>query len=210
MFHIHTLEGDNYDIALESLLHRKDVKRKESAGRPRKFIVDDHENINQDTAHEHRPFSPAIRAYMESVKTANEFQQIFHAYQIMNRPVKTISPKTGILDSLAIFRREKVSHFPVVSGDSRIIGILSDRDVYKHLTSEHCRTDNSELIEKIMAREVITASSVTDIRRIAQVMFTEHIGSMPIIDDNKKLTGIITRSDILHALINHPTLKLWA
>ncbi len=60
-----------------------------------------------------------------------------------------------------------------------------------------------------MVREVITASRFTDIRRIAKVMFDEHIGSMPVLDDNRKLEGIISRSDILHALVNYPPLKLW-
>lgn len=100
---------------------------------------------------------------------------------------------------------------PVVSGEKNIEGIVSDIDLLKRLiiTDDKITNQTDEIIKDIMVREVVTASRVTDIRRIAMVMFTMHIGTMPILDDDKNLVGIITRSDILHALITCPPLKLW-
>jgi CBS-domain-containing membrane protein len=60
-----------------------------------------------------------------------------------------------------------------------------------------------------MTTRVLTASPNTEIRQIAQVLFDEHIGTMPIIDEREHLIGLITRSDILQALIKPAPLDLW-
>ncbi|MBS10296.1 MAG: hypothetical protein CME19_01670 [Gemmatimonadetes bacterium] len=46
-----------------------------------------------------------------------------------------------------------------------------------------------------------TAGPDTDIAQIARVLYEEHVGSLPIIDDSKNLVGMITRSDIFKAIV---------
>lgn len=209
MFHIHTLSGDNYDITLESLLHRKDVHDISKKSPVRKFINGEMRgDVNSGTGH---TLSYAEKRYRESMNIRNELEPVFHAYQIMNSPVKTTTPETKITEAWKSFKSSGICHMPVISGDGRIIGIVSDRDLLRHLliSDDMIINRTDEVIGNIMTREVVTASRVTDIRRIARVMFQEHIGCMPILDDEKHLEGIITRSDILHAIINIPQLKLW-
>jgi acetoin utilization protein AcuB len=49
----------------------------------------------------------------------------------------------------------------------------------------------------------------TLIREIVRVMFRERVGAMPIVNDTGRLKGIITRSDILRALMRHTALELY-
>ena len=100
---------------------------------------------------------------------------------------------------------------PVISKENKIIGILSDRDILKCLCILECSENNiaDKKVTEIMTRKVITAGKLTDIRRIAKAMFENHVGTMPIVEDSGELAGIITRSDILYALVNYPPLSLW-
>lgn len=209
MFHIHTLNGDHFDISLESLLHRKDIHDVDKKNPVRKFINGDREKEGYSGSG--CSLSYAEKSYREAVNIKNELEPVFHACQIMSSPVKTISPEMKVAEAWNYFKSSGVCHMPVLSGEGRIVGIVSDRDLLKSLVIEHDSVISStdRAISDIMAREVITASRLTDIRRIASVMFDRHIGSMPILDEEKKLAGIITRSDILHALVNYPPLKLW-
>jgi len=59
-----------------------------------------------------------------------------------------------------------------------------------------------------MTPEVLTASTDTDIRYIARLFVERRIGAMPIVRNNK-LAGIITRSDILSAVMRHFNLEIW-
>jgi len=209
MFHIHTLNGDHFDLTLEALLHRKDVKNVGGKNRVRKFIDGERRSDSYDGRG--RTFTYAEKSYREAVNIKNELEPLFHAYQIMSSPVKTVKPEMKIIEVWDLFKISEIYHAPVVNAEGRIIGIVSDRDLLKALIIENGRVVNRTegVISDIMEREVITSGRFTDIRRIAKVMFDEHIGSMPILDDNRKLEGIITRSDILHALVNYPPLKMW-
>lgn len=209
MFHIHTLNGDHFDISLEALLHRKEVQDVGKKNRVRKFIDGELERDVYSSG-EHS-LTYAEKSYRESVNIKNVLEPLFHAYQIMSSPVKTINPEMKITEAWIWCKSAGVYHIPVVSSEGKITGIVSDRDLLKSLLIENDTVVNrtDEIIADIMVKEVITAGRLTDIRRIAKVMFDEHIGSMPILDDNRKLAGIITRSDILHALVNYPPLKLW-
>ena len=61
-----------------------------------------------------------------------------------------------------------------------------------------------------MSKEVITSDPVSDIRRIAQVMQQYKLHAVPIVDEQDALIGIVSRSDILRALINDPPLNIWS
>lgn len=209
MFHIHTLNGVHFDLTLEALLHRKDVKNVDGKNRVRKFINGERGSDSYSGAG--HTLTYAEKSYRDALNIKNEREPLFHAYQIMSSPVKTVTPEMKIVEVWNLFKSSGIYHAPVITGDNKIDGIVSDRDLLKSLIIENDRVVNRTegIISDIMVREVITASRFTDIRRIAKVMFDEHIGSMPILDDNRKLEGIITRSDILHALVNYPPLKLW-
>lgn len=209
MFFIHTLEGLYRDLSLEELVHRAEVHGVYSGSRARRLIRG--EGYGEKTGGGGYPMSYAERSYREAVNVRNELEPIFHAWQIMSSPVKTISPEMKITDLWEYSKHEGICHFPVVSPGNKLLGIISDRDILKRLiiTGGSVTNATDETVREIMVREVITANRLTDIRRIAMVMFSTHTGSMPILDDDKNLAGIITRSDILHALINYPPLKLW-
>ncbi len=209
MFFIHTLEGLYRDLTLEALIHKTNVSGVTSNSRTRKLLRG--ESDSHGNTPEGRTMSYAEKSYRQAVNIKNELEPIFHAYQIMSSPVKTLQPGMKITDAWALFNREKVHHMPVVNNAKNIEGIVSVIDLLKRLiiTDDKISNQTDEIISDIMIKEVVTASRVTDIRRIAMVMFTMHIGTMPILDDDKNLIGIITRSDILHAMITYPPLKLW-
>lgn len=61
-----------------------------------------------------------------------------------------------------------------------------------------------------MAKEVITADPISDIRRVAQVMQEYHLSGVPIVNDQDSLMGIVSRSDMLRAVTNDPPLNMWS
>lgn len=209
MFFIHTLEGLYRDMSLEELIHKAEIHGIQRGSRTRRIIRGHDSGERYGSAAQ--SLSYAEKSYRESINLKNEFEPLLHAWQIMSSPVRTINPAMRITDAWNISKHEGICHFPVVSDDKKLEGIISDRDILKRLLISDDRIINrtDETVADIMIREVITANRMTDIRRIALVMFSAHVGSMPILDDDRELAGIITRSDILHALINYPPLKLW-
>ncbi|MFH0974795.1 MAG: CBS domain-containing protein [Spirochaetota bacterium] len=210
MFHIQGLDGIQYNIPLEDLRIREKVYGLEKTNTARKII--DGKADQQEKHGSHDNLSHAVKAYKEAIKITSDREPILHAYTIMKSPVLTLDPEMTIEEAWKFFKAKGVGHMPVLSKEKKIIGILSDRDILRCLCVIDC--DESDIARKTvmekMTRKVITSGRLTDIRRIAKAMFENHIGAMPIIEEpSGELTGIITRSDILYALINYPPLSLW-
>ncbi len=61
-----------------------------------------------------------------------------------------------------------------------------------------------------MKDHVLSASADTDARYIARLFVEQRIGALPMMNDQQRLAGMITRSDILKAVMIHFDLSLWS
>lgn len=105
---------------------------------------------------------------------------------------------------------ESIRHLPVVE-KGKVIGIVSDRDLYKALgpksnssaIEETTGTNTTELhvvpkkVRHIMRRGVITVKRGTSAADAAALMADNRIGALPVVDKDNKLVGILSATDIL-------------
>lgn len=149
-----------------------------------------------------RPFRAAANPYEKLNDESQHRQPAIRASQIMSSPVVSLDPQATLESARGLFRTHRFRHLPVVGESSKVIGILSDRDVL----AIH---DHSLLVRDAMITHVLSAHPDTAIRHIAKIMFQERIGAMPIISTSGELEGIVTRSDILRTVVNEAPLELW-
>ncbi|MCF6149046.1 MAG: CBS domain-containing protein [Candidatus Kuenenia sp.] len=69
-------------------------------------------------------------------------------------------------------------------------------------------SQKKKTVQDICRTRVLTATPDTNIREIAKILIEEHIGSMPIVDENGTLLGMITRSDVLRTIVTYGALDL--
>jgi CBS domain-containing protein len=60
---------------------------------------------------------------------------------------------------------------------------------------------DAHTIEEVMTYNVVTVSPKTSLREAAQRLRRQRFGALPVVDENNKLVGIITRSDVLDAML---------
>ncbi len=89
---------------------------------------------------------------------------------------------------------QEVGHgrFPVVDDQLRLHGVVTTKDVIGH--------DDQTGIEKLMTKNPITATSRVSVASAAHMMVWEGIELLPVVDNHKKLLGIISRQDVLKAM----------
>lgn len=138
------------------------------------------------------------------------------ASQIMSLDVITLTPHDLISAAIKVFKSKKIRHIPIVKENKIVVGIISERDILHYLsgttddyTQQKLHIKANEEINQLMKSQVITASTDTDVRYIARLFVEQHIGAMPIVKD-ASLVGVITRSDILGAVMRNFILELWA
>jgi len=156
----------------------------------------------------------AAQAY-QSVRLLPQAPAIVLARQIMVSPVETLSLGATVDEALTRFHARQIRHLPVVSSADSLLGIVSERDILHHLSgiTENYRSQAQQpghaQVDKLMKSPVLTASEDTDVRYIARLFVEQRIGALPIVTDGE-LKGIVTRSDVLSAVMRHFVLQLWA
>lgn len=149
-----------------------------------------------------------VAAYKQHKKIHQKYKRAVCASQIMRAPVVHVLPHTRLIEARQIIKERRFRHLPVVSDEGVLCGIVSDRDLFIDCEGE--QSFENKRVDSIITDEVITEKADTYIHDIARVLLEEHIGCMPIVNDAKKVMGIITRSDILRALIKRAPLDIWA
>jgi acetoin utilization protein AcuB len=116
----------------------------------------------------------------------------------MSRDPIAISPEASIQQAIELMKEHSIRHLPVVDGEERLVGWVSDTD----LRGVFIASMIEELsVGDVMIADPITVSS-TDALEQAALLITEHkIGGMPVLEDGK-LVGIITVVDILEAFVD--------
>ncbi|MDQ6999236.1 MAG: CBS domain-containing protein [Mariprofundus sp.] len=150
-----------------------------------------------------------------SAETIREKNPSLKAVQIMTTSVVYVLSSASVAVALKELESSQFRHIPVLSDEYQLVGMISDRDIVRCMCGSgnvcvHCAKDKQEIrIETIMKGNVLSASVDTDARYIARLFVEQRIGAMPITDEGQ-LVGMITRSDILKAVMVHFDLNLWS
>lgn len=142
---------------------------------------------------------------------------------IMAENVVTIQAKDSLEHAALLLQQGRFRHLPVVERLPQqqetptaqmvyppprppvaVIGILSDRDLPGGRVGAVLLEQLKErLVSEVMHRPVITVSPDTPVEYAANLMAENAIGCLPVVKDeeNGRLVGIITESDLFHALV---------
>ncbi|WP_038247230.1 CBS domain-containing protein [Ghiorsea bivora] len=200
--------GISNPVPLEQLFARKRVE-KVSKGQKTNTIKEEKSHDDSGLTYQ----AKSLKAY-QLAESTNENQQVLQASQVMTTPVVTLFVQETASKALDILGKGDFRHIPVLSEQQSLIGMVSDRDIYRCMCGTsmgcmHCAEDKqSVLIEQVMKDEVLTASVDTDARYIARLFVEQRVGAMPIVEEDK-LVGIVTRSDILKAVMLNLHLDVW-
>jgi len=127
---------------------------------------------------------------------------------IMTTDIITLNLTDSLETAEELFKTHTIRHIPVVSGDS-IIGMLSYTDLLRISFVDAVDEDEKDVeaivynmftIEQVMAKNIISVSSTTLIKEVAELLAKKEFHALPVVYDNK-LVGIVTTTDLINYLI---------
>lgn len=123
----------------------------------------------------------------------------------MIRDVKTVSRNVTLLELEDLFEKDGFNAYPVQE-ISQVVGLVSKLDFLACFVFSPAnmvpRYDDlmKRTVGDIMTSEFIYVASDTKLTRVLQLMVDHCIRSMPVIDDDQRLAGVISRGDVMRAL----------
>ena len=112
--------------------------------------------------------------------------------------VATISPDKTIGDVISALAEFRVGALVVSSGDAKIDGIISERDVVRGLAEHGGVSDMT--VSELMTAEVETCTRESTTEELMSQMTEHRFRHVPVVEDNK-LVGIVSIGDVVNARV---------
>jgi CBS domain-containing protein len=136
---------------------------------------------------------------------------------VMTRDVATVGPGTSLKEVASILAERRISGLPVADGDGRVLGVVSESDIVQKEAAEpprargllgRLRGDPLDAGAKLDARtagEAMTSPALTigpdrPLAEAAALMVSKGVKRLPVVD-GERLTGIVTRADLVRAFL---------
>jgi CBS domain-containing protein len=120
------------------------------------------------------------------------------ARQIMQRPVFATTTRASVRDIASQLVSNQFSGMPVAARDGTVVGVITEADILKALV-------DGKQLEKLTAENIMTSTPTTvdidaPLNEVMKLLQEHHILRVPVTDGGK-LVGIISRSDIIRAVL---------
>lgn len=121
--------------------------------------------------------------------------------RIMTTDPLTIGPTDTVAAARALFESHNIHHLPVVD-DGKLVGIVSSADLRKlFLLDEKSALSASARVVQIMEVGPMTLGADATLRLAAEKLQAGSFHALPVIDQQRKLVGIVTSGDLIAALL---------
>jgi len=124
----------------------------------------------------------------------------------MSRSVVTLTTEQTLREAIDLLRSNRIRHLPVVD-DSKVVGIVTDRDVKRATPSvvsgvardEYDRVLATTKVAQFMTREPLTVTPKSGLKAAVEIFIERKVGALPVVEDGH-VVGILTEIDILRVV----------
>ena len=130
-----------------------------------------------------------IHRFLTIEDQVDEILKVKRSESVMIEQPYTIKPDVTVREAQQAMVQYGVSGL-LVEEDGKLAGIITRRDI----TFEK---DDKRMVSELMTKDVVTAKAGTTIDQAKEILHKHRIEKLPVVDDKKKIIGLITRKDIL-------------
>jgi len=138
-----------------------------------------------------------IHRFLSIEEEINEVLKVKRSGSVMIENPYTIGPEQTVNDAINYAKDKDVSGLLVTDSESKLIGILTDRDFL-------FEPNKSNLIKDVMTKDVVTAKLGISLDEAKEILHKNRIEKLPLVDDSRNVQGLITSKDITN-IENYPS-----
>ncbi len=130
-----------------------------------------------------------IHRFLTIQEQANEVLKVKRSGSVMIENPYTINQEKTVKDAIDYAEKKEISGLLVVDSDSKLVGIVTDRDLLFEKNTSH-------LIKDVMTKDVVTAKPGVSSEEAKEILHKHRIEKLPIVDESNSINGLITSKDI--------------
>lgn len=159
----------------------------------------------------------ALNEYARVQSPVPERHPLSRVADVMNDQAVLIVDTATVGEGWQLLASQGVGQAPVVNADGRLVGLLARADLLRpdrlpgpDTPALAWRALLMSPVTEVMVTPVPSVDAQTDIRRVAQVLLDTGLPGLPVVDEAGQVSGFVSRSDILRAVVHDPPLDLWS
>ena len=167
--------------------------------------------------------SPFDMSSESSAKAKILSSWFFRAVQeIMTEQLISLEPQDDLVRAVEIMQEKEIRHVIIMDEQEKFVGLVSDRDILRNLPyagrrppappkrfREHLFATSSWTQSRllplesvmVMAQNVLHISPACSVCEAAEILYRKKISCLPVVDEQEKLRGIVTVTDLMRALL---------
>lgn len=130
--------------------------------------------------------------------------------QIMTTEIIAANPNNKFSQVFQFFSEKEINHMPVVE-DGKLLGIISNKDMMKHVYKyiivqkkiDITALDIEVKLVDIMTKNIVTAHEDITLVEVKDLFAKAHFNCLPIVSGEDKLVGIVTPKDLMKMKVIH-------
>jgi|TARA_B110000196_G_scaffold320273_1_gene341544 IMP dehydrogenase len=133
-----------------------------------------------------------IHRFLTIEEQANQVLKVKRSGSVMIENPYQINDNQSISTAFEIMNDKEVSGLLVVNSESKLVGILTERDVLFE------SPNSDKLVNELMTKDVVTSKPNTTVSEAKEILKNNRIEKLPLIDDDKNIHGLFSSQDILN------------
>lgn len=143
----------------------------------------------------------------------------------MSKEVTSVAPSAGITDIYRVFKQKNIGGVVVINGEKKIVGMVTRNELlttilpdYFDMIGDFLFIDDFGALEEelerlpelklfiaedLMVKDVVTVNENASLLKVSALMYKYNVNRIPVVDKNKKLVGMISKTDLCHAYFNN-------
>ena len=131
--------------------------------------------------------------------------------EMMKTDLVAVTPETKLSEAKSLMDQGNFRHLPVVDGEGKLVGIVTDRDMRDAHPSSLLDEESYQqtlarvmqhTIAEIMTKDPITIAPYYTLQDTLLIIGKKKVGALPVVDEEGHLQGIMSTRDLLRAFVN--------
>lgn len=120
----------------------------------------------------------------------------------------TVSPNTAFLEAREILLKHRIGRMPVIDTNKKPVGIITEKDFVRAIYEHGGKSIEKILVRDFMSKNLITVTRKDTIQKCAKLMHQNKISSVLVLEDDGRLAGIVTKTDLASVFLTRSVGKL--
>lgn len=115
-------------------------------------------------------------------------------HEVMTDRPRVVTPDTTVSEAAQLMRNDDIGSLPIIDGE-QLAGMVTDRDIVIRAIAEG-KDPRGMPVREVASRELVTVRADEELSSALQLMASQQVRRLPVVDDDGRLVGILAQADV--------------